>query len=80
MQGVKRMGQDSKSSESIWKMVMKHTGEYQTGGRRRRESRKCSSCDLVSLKITAEGMNTGAGDRLMLIQALHEHITADFGH
>lgn len=32
MQGVKRMGQDSKSSESIWKMVMKHTGEYQTGG------------------------------------------------
>lgn len=33
MQGVKRMGQDSKSSESIWKMVMKHTGEYQTGGK-----------------------------------------------
>lgn len=46
----------------------------ETGGRKR------SFCDLMILKITYEGINMGARGRLMLIQALHEHITAEFGH
>lgn len=41
---------------------------------------KCSFCDLMILQITYEGINMGAMGCLMLIQALHEHITAAFGH
>lgn len=44
------------------------------------QGRKCSFCDLMILKITYEGINMGARGCLMLIQALHEHITAEFGH
>ena len=42
--------------------------------------RTCSFPYLMSLKITYAGINMAAWGCLMLIQALHEHITAEFGH
>lgn len=65
-------------------MVIKHPvkdkvekdGWRETGAE---HGRKCNYCDLMILKITYEGINTGAKGCLMLIQALHEHITAESG-